>query len=164
MFHQGIIDSGWRSQAVQDSLDLCLSCKGGKQECPVNVDLATCKSEFRAHHYRFRLRPRVHYSMGFIATWGRLGSRAPHWANFLVRMPGLDLVAKQIAGIAPQRRILKFAPHTFLTWYEKNHEPSPVGRPQLVLFPDVFDNYFYPHTLDATYLLLVALAVLGHGS
>jgi hypothetical protein len=87
MFHKGVINSGWRSRAVQDSLDLCLSCKGCKQECPANVDLATYKSEFRAHHYRHRLRPRVYYSMGFIGTWGRIGSKTPHLANFFTRMP-----------------------------------------------------------------------------
>jgi Fe-S oxidoreductase len=154
MFHQGLINSGWRSEAVHDSLELCLGCKGCKQECPVNVDLATYKSEFRAHHYRHRIRPRTFYSMGFIGTWARIGSKTPHLANFFSRMPGLSRVAKGIAGIAPERKIPKFAAQTFLAWYEKNRDTSGNGRPQLVLFPDVFNNYFSPGTLEATYLLL----------
>ncbi len=46
-----IIRDGWRSEAVKDSLDLCLSCKGCKSDCPVGVDVATYKSEFLSHYY-----------------------------------------------------------------------------------------------------------------
>ena len=64
MLHGGPIDDGWRSDAVEEALDLCLACKGCKSDCPVNVDMATYKAEFRAHHYEGRLRPRAAYSMG----------------------------------------------------------------------------------------------------
>ncbi|MDQ3946330.1 MAG: FAD-binding oxidoreductase, partial [Actinomycetota bacterium] len=57
---------GFRDEHVKDALDLCLACKGCKGECPVNVDMATYKAEFLAHHYRHRLRPRAAYSMGLI--------------------------------------------------------------------------------------------------
>ena len=54
----GPITDGWRSTEVRDALDLCLACKGCKTDCPVNVDMATYKAEFLAHHYAGRLRPR----------------------------------------------------------------------------------------------------------
>src|SRR5699024_7355621 len=66
---------GWRSDAIADSLDLCLACKGCKTDCPVNVDMATYKAEFLSHHYKRRLRPRVAYSMGLIYWWSRLAVR-----------------------------------------------------------------------------------------
>ncbi len=61
-----VIDDLWRSEAVEDALDLCLACKACQSECPMNVDMATYKAEFRAHHYDGRLRPRAAYSMGLI--------------------------------------------------------------------------------------------------
>jgi len=154
MCHKGIINSGWRSQAVNESLDLCLSCKACKLECPINVDMATLKAEFRAHHYRSRIKPRVYYSMGLIGTWARLGSKMPLLANFVSQIPGLRDLVKEVAGVAPQRKLPKFAHQTFGDWYRKNRDTSLQHRPQVVLFPDMFNNYFLPHTLEATYLLL----------
>jgi len=55
------VTAGWRSTEVRDALDLCLACKGCKKDCPVEVDMATMKAEFLAHHYAGRLRPRAHY-------------------------------------------------------------------------------------------------------
>src|SRR5207247_9901123 len=49
---------GWRDEAVRESLDLCLACKGCKGDCPVNVDIATYKAELLSHYYAGRLRPR----------------------------------------------------------------------------------------------------------
>jgi ferredoxin len=49
------VTAGWRSTEVRDALDLCLACKGCKKDCPVEVDMATMKAEFLAHHYAGRL-------------------------------------------------------------------------------------------------------------
>jgi Fe-S oxidoreductase len=64
-------------EAVKQAPELCLDGRGCKQECPVNVNIATCKVEFRAHPYRGRRRPRAFYSMGLTGTWARLGSKPP---------------------------------------------------------------------------------------
>ena len=71
------LSGGWRNESVEQALDLCLACKGCKGDCPVNVDMATYKAEFRAHHYAGRLRPRAAYSMGLIHWWAKLASHAP---------------------------------------------------------------------------------------
>ncbi|HWE07379.1 MAG TPA: FAD-binding and (Fe-S)-binding domain-containing protein, partial [Rhizomicrobium sp.] len=65
MMHGGVIGDGWKSEEVFDALDLCLSCKGCKSDCPVNVDMATYKAEFLAHYYEGRLRPRHAWAMGW---------------------------------------------------------------------------------------------------
>ena len=73
-----VIRDGWDSDAVEDALSLCLACKGCKSDCPVGVDVATWKAEFRSHHYARRLRPRSAYSMGHIDRWAKLlPSRRP---------------------------------------------------------------------------------------
>ncbi|WP_425563767.1 4Fe-4S dicluster domain-containing protein [Prauserella alba] len=66
------ISDGWKSTEVCDALDMCLSCKACVSECPVNVDMATYKSEFLHYHYRRGVRgffgknrrPRAHFTMG----------------------------------------------------------------------------------------------------
>ena len=82
------ITAGWRSTEVRDALDLCLACKGCKRDCPVEVDMATMKAEFLAHHYAGRLRPRAHYSMGWLPAVAQLASRAPRLVNALSQAPG----------------------------------------------------------------------------
>ncbi len=71
MMQRDVITDGWRSEAVRDALDLCLACKGCFGDCPVNVDMATYKAEFLAHHYAGRLRPAAHYSMGWLPVAAR---------------------------------------------------------------------------------------------
>ncbi|RSS78717.1 FAD-binding and (Fe-S)-binding domain-containing protein, partial [Streptomyces sp. WAC06614] len=64
-----VITDGWRSEEVAEALDLCLACKGCHRDCPVGVDMATYKSEFLARHWKGRLRPRSHWTLGSLPTW-----------------------------------------------------------------------------------------------
>jgi ferredoxin len=77
------IADGWLSEEVKEALDLCLSCKGCKGECPVHVDMATYKAEFLSHYYETRHRPRTAWTMGRIHRWSRLAAIAPGVVNFL---------------------------------------------------------------------------------
>src|SRR5699024_6668654 len=63
---------GWKSTGVRDALVLCVACKGCLGDCPASVDMATYKAEFLAHHYRGRVRPRSHYSLGWLPLLARL--------------------------------------------------------------------------------------------
>ena len=76
-----VIRDGWHSTEVRDALDLCLACKGCRKDCPVEVDMATYKAEFLAHHYKGRLRPASHYSMGWLPVAALLAARAPAWST-----------------------------------------------------------------------------------
>jgi FAD/FMN-containing dehydrogenase/Fe-S oxidoreductase len=144
MMHGGVIRDGWKSEAIFDALDLCLSCKGCKGDCPVNVDMATYKAEFLSHYYENRLRPRYAYAMGWIHRWARLASIAPRLANAMARVPG----AKQLGGIAPAREIPRFAPVTFRDWFRKRGVRNQ-GKPEVILWADTFNNYFHPEVAAA---------------
>src|SRR5439155_27310902 len=111
------LEDGWRSKAVKQSLDLCLSCKGCKGDCPVYVDMATYKAEFLSHYYEGRVRPRSAYAFGLIFYWSRLAALAPGLANIFTQTPLLRNAAKLAVGIAPERAIPAFAGETFTAWF-----------------------------------------------
>lgn len=150
------IRDGWDSEAVLDSLDLCLSCKGCKVECPVQVDMATYKSEFLFHHYKGRLHPRHAYSMGLIDHWARLASKMPSVANLLAQTPPFSDALKLAGGISRKRQMPKFAAETFRSWFRRRRAPIHSGPP-VVLVPDVFNDSFHPETLKAATLVLEEL-------
>jgi FAD/FMN-containing dehydrogenase/Fe-S oxidoreductase len=144
MMHGDVIRDGWKSEEVFDALDLCLSCKGCKGDCPVSVDVATYKAEFLSHYYEGRLRPRHAYAMGWIHRWARLASHAPGIANAMAQLPG----AKRLAGIASERELPRFAATTFKQWFQKRGTRNK-GMPEVILWADTFNNYFHPEVAAA---------------
>ncbi len=143
-----VVRDGWRNEDVKESLDLCLACKGCKNECPVGVDVATYKAEFLAHYYEGRRRPRSAYAFAHIDRWARLASIAPRLVNLTTQLPGLRAVSKWVAGMPQQRSIPVFAPQTFRTWFGRRKSINPKGTPVL-LWPDTLNNYFLPATAKA---------------
>ncbi|MET9380247.1 FAD-binding and (Fe-S)-binding domain-containing protein [Streptomyces sp. NPDC002928] len=114
-----LVTDGWRSPEVRDALDLCLSCKGCRSDCPVEVDMATYKAEFLHHHYAGRRRPAAHYTMGWLPVWLRWASRTRvvGVVNALASVRPLAWTAKRLGGIAPEREIPRLAPETFSRWW-----------------------------------------------
>lgn len=145
----GDVAHGWKDEHVKDSLDLCLSCKGCKGDCPVNVDMATYKAEFLSHYYKGKLRPVTAYTFGWIHRWASIASAIPGIANFVTQSKILSPVFKWIGGIAPQRKVPRFANTTFKKWFAKRNIPGQRPRPQVILWADTFNNYFLPETLIA---------------
>jgi len=161
-----VIRDKWRSQEVKDSLDLCLSCKGCKSDCPVSVDVATYKAEFLSHYHEGRIRPLNHYAFGNIDLWARLASHAPGLVNLTTQLPFLRDIAKLVGRIPPGRSIPPFAPQSFKSWFSR-HKPRNPDGPAVVLWPDTFNNYFLPHTAKAAVDLLETAGfnvLLPHGN
>ncbi|PZG24035.1 FAD-binding oxidoreductase [Micromonospora craterilacus] len=140
----GTIGDGWRSEAVRDALDLCLACKGCKADCPVNVDMATYKAEFLSHHYAGRLRPRSHYSMGWLPAAAAAAAIAPRVVNALAQAPGLGRIAKAVGGIDQHRDIPLFAPESFQRWFARRTPQGDGSRGEVLLWPDTFTNHLHP--------------------
>lgn len=146
---------GYRSEAVNEALSLCLSCKACKSECPVQVDMAQYKAEFLAHHYKGRIRPLSHYIFAFADKLARWGSRFPRLTNWMLRGP-MSWLVKRIAGVAPQRQLPALAEKP----YTRARLPSgPPKRDQaldrvVVVWPDTWNNYYHPRALRAAEELL----------
>jgi FAD/FMN-containing dehydrogenase/Fe-S oxidoreductase len=156
MLEGNIITDGWRNQDVKEALDLCLSCKACKSECPVNVDMATWKAEFLAHHYQGRLHPLRHYAFGFMDCWSHLASIAPTLANLPMQTPGLRDLLQRIVGIAPQRSLPKFARRSYqsqMRCYSRKGR-GVFDEKTVLLWPDTWNNYFHPEALSAAYKVL----------
>jgi FAD/FMN-containing dehydrogenase/Fe-S oxidoreductase len=159
-----VVTDGWRSPEVKQALDLCLSCKGCRSDCPVEVDMATYKAEFLHHHYRRRLRPRAHYSLGWLPVWLKIAQKFAPLVNFLGGFRSTAWLMKRFAGIAKERELPELAPERFTRWWHGNTgaegrdgapagaEPGrarpddglPDGAPEVVLWPDTFTEHLAP--------------------
>jgi Fe-S oxidoreductase len=140
------ITSGYRSEEVLDALDLCLGCKGCRTDCPVGVDMAAYKTEFLHKHYRGRLRPPAHYSLGWLPLWARLAGLAPGLVNRVLASPA-GVVAKRLGGIAAERELPVFARRSFSKRAGAGRRVSPADageRPAVVLWADTFTESFTP--------------------
>jgi FAD/FMN-containing dehydrogenase/Fe-S oxidoreductase len=162
---------GFASDAVDEALSLCLSCKACKTECPVQVDMAQYKAEFLAQRYKGRLHPLEHYVFGFADKLARWGSLMPRLTNAILTGALTSPLIKRIAGVARERRLPKLAPkpYTRANSIESRHPErrpaqsagvegpafSPASKAiQVLLWPDTWNNYYHPQSLAAAETLL----------
>jgi FAD/FMN-containing dehydrogenase/Fe-S oxidoreductase len=135
----------YRSPQVHDALDLCLACKGCARDCPTGVDMASYKAEVLHQTWRRRLRPRSHYTLGWLPRWAGLATRVPRLANALLRTPATAALAKRSAGVDPRRSLPSFATPTLRAWARSRPGPvaaGPLGR--VAVWGDTFTDGFSP--------------------
>jgi Fe-S oxidoreductase len=132
-------------EEILDVMDLCLSCKGCKSECPSNVDVAKLKAEFLQHYYDAN---GVGFRTKLIANFTRfakLGAKFPGLYNFMMTAPGISSAVKKFSGFATQRSMPTLYKTTLRKWFVERESSngkrqSPNGK-SIYLFCDEFTNY-----------------------
>lgn len=138
----------WDDRETLATLDLCLSCKACKSECPSNVDVAKLKAEY--HGQRFRALGRVPLRtrlIGRVRTINRIGSAIHPVASTVAALPPTALLIKAIMGIDRRRSLPRFGSSLF-KWMRRRQQTTSNElrtRPAVILFSDCFTTYGEPH-------------------
>ncbi|MCC6197843.1 MAG: FAD-binding protein [Burkholderiales bacterium] len=142
----GQLNGDLTSAPVREALDLCVSCKGCRRECPTGVDMAKMKIEFR-HAWQ-----RAHG----LALRERLVATLPAWAPWASRLPALfnRRFGARLLGFSPQRTLPRWRRDTFLR--NPRHAQTPLPAADVVLFVDTFTQYFEPENAHAAMAVLNA--------
>ena len=130
---------------IYDVLDLCLSCKACKSECPSNVDMAKLKAEFLQHYYDSNGIPLRTRLIAYISSINRIGMLAPSVFNYFASQKTSSALLKKVLKFAPKRSIPALAKQTLIAWSIKelkvlNQRLNP-DAPAVYLFIDEFTNY-----------------------
>jgi FAD/FMN-containing dehydrogenase/Fe-S oxidoreductase len=145
----------WDDPGTIETLDLCLSCKACKSECPSNVDVARLKAEYTAQRYRTTgptLQARL---FGHVRTLNRWASVAPGLANAVVGFGPVRAVMNRLLNLSPRRSLPPFARSLRSRFGRRPRTAS--DRPRVVLYEDCFTGFNEPHIAVAAVELLERL-------
>jgi Fe-S oxidoreductase len=110
----------FESEEIRDVMDLCLSCKGCKSECPSNVDVAKLKAEATYQYYKTHSVPLKTKVISEFDSLNKLASKFPALNNFFFSNALTSSIIKSVLGIAPKRNIPLLESTTLKAWYKKN--------------------------------------------
>ena len=127
---------------IYEVMDLCLSCKACKSECPSNVDMAKLKAEFLQQYYDANGVPFRSQLIANFTKSAQLASRVPSLYNFLISNSFTSTLIKKLSGFAIKRSLPKIATVTLENWFHKNYKSANTkGNKKVYLFCDEFTNY-----------------------
>jgi Fe-S oxidoreductase len=135
----------WSRPELAAVMDLCLSCKACKSECPSNVDMARLKAEWEQHRHDSRGVPRRSRLVAGSAAMLRRAALAPWAYNLAVTAPGISAIVKRVLGFARERSLPRLPGTTLRRWWRRRGGNAGSGRLGRVhFFADEFTD-----TLDA---------------
>ncbi|MFD1256012.1 FAD-binding and (Fe-S)-binding domain-containing protein [Mucilaginibacter terrae] len=126
---------------IKEVMDLCISCKGCKSECPSNVDMAKLKAEFLQHYQDANGIP---FRSRLVANYARLaqiGSLLPGLYNFAITNSVVSKLIKKVAGFATQRSMPTLHRITLIKWFKQHQVNVGTKAKKVYLFCDEFTNY-----------------------
>ena len=127
---------------IYEVMDLCLSCKGCKSECPSNVDVAKLKAEFLQHYYDANGVPFRSQLIANFTKSAKLGSLVPSLYNFAVGNKAIGGLIKKMSGFAINRSMPTMYKTTLRSWFKNRRRSTVNGRRSTVyIFCDEFTNY-----------------------
>ncbi|MDY7108039.1 MAG: FAD-linked oxidase C-terminal domain-containing protein [Planctomycetota bacterium] len=148
----------WDDEQTLRTLDLCLSCKACKSECPSNVDLAKLKAEYLAQGYaRGRRIPLSARAIGRVRRLNRVGAMLPGAANALMQLGPARALANRVLGLDARRGLPRFAPSLYRWFRSRRPAELTAAAPAVILLPDCFTAYNEPHIGRAAVSVLEAL-------
>ncbi|HEY0294815.1 MAG TPA: FAD-binding and (Fe-S)-binding domain-containing protein [Bordetella sp.] len=152
LLNGGVISEDKDARAVKDSMDLCLSCKGCKNDCPTHVDIPKYRSEFLYRYYQNRLRAPMDALIGRLGQWLPAATRVSGLVNGAMRSPVLRRVGK-VFGLAPDTAFPEIAGKAFRrtpTAKRLQRASGEVyGERDILVWTDTFNNGFTPDVLEA---------------
>ncbi|MGV3585724.1 MAG: FAD-binding and (Fe-S)-binding domain-containing protein [Adhaeribacter sp.] len=130
-------------EEIRSVMDLCISCKGCKTECPSGVDVAKMKAEFLQHYYDANGVPLRTRLVGNFTKLNALASVLPGAYNLLMSDNAAGKLAKKMMGFAPERSLPRLHQTTFTAWFRQwqSRNPTLAGAPKVYLFVDEFTNF-----------------------
>jgi FAD/FMN-containing dehydrogenase/Fe-S oxidoreductase len=126
---------------IYDVMDLCLSCKACKSECPSSVDVAKLKAEFLQHYYDANGIPLRTRAIAYLPKLNKLAAISPGLSNLLFKSKGSSSLLKSILGFAQERSIPLLHKETLSSWFRKNRIPRKNAKGTVYLFNDEFINF-----------------------
>lgn len=131
------------SEEIKEVMDLCLSCKGCKSECPSNVDIGKLKAEFQYQYQKANGTPFRNKIIGNFTKLNKIASKV-QWAYNLGMKSPLSIIFKAIMGFHKKRSMPALSKITLKQWYDRNYPSLPTlqnHKGDIVLFCDEFTNY-----------------------
>ncbi|MEA2321616.1 MAG: hypothetical protein QOD81_1466 [Solirubrobacteraceae bacterium] len=132
-------------ERLHEILDLCVECKACKRECPLDVDMASLKSEFLSHYQAIHGTPLRSRVFGAVRLLNRAGAALAPVSNWPVRVPFVRALLARSLGIAPERPLPRFERETLLRWDARRpRRATPAPRGDVVLLADSFTTFTEP--------------------
>jgi len=143
------------SDAMYDTMDLCVGCKGCKRECPTGIDMAKMKLEFLHHYHRHHRLSLKDYLIAWLPRYAPLAARLSFVMNLRDRVPGLAWLSEKLLGLSAKRSLPRWRADYFDDGKELADSKQQQGG-EVVLLVDTFDRYYEPENARAAQAVLAA--------